>query len=165
MAKKLKTIETNEEANEALKTIQRLGGQIAERITDFNEERWPHYERLGEENLPDQEEVARLEELLEGFMRECAKGDECRSITVPAGRLALRHSEEVGFLAAEEVVLERLKAAELYELIARNEKVNKQAVKARGLEPEQLAKLYIAIIEKDSFNYKLAEVEPLPPAA
>ncbi len=165
MAKKLKRIETNEEANEALKTIKRLGGQIAARIEEFNEKRWPHYERLGEENLPDQEEVARLEELLEGFMRECAKGDECRSITVPAGRLSLRHSGEVKFLAAEEVVLERLKAAELYELIARNEKVNKQSVRARGLEPEQLEKLYIVIIEKDSFSYKLAEVDPLPPAA
>lgn len=165
MAKKLKRIETDEEANEALKTIQQLGGQIAERVTAFNEERWPHYEQLGEENLPDQEEVARLEELLEAFMRECAKGDECRSITVPAGRLALRQSEEIKFLATEEIVLERLKAASLHELITRIEKVNKQAVKARGLEPEQLAKLLITTIEKDSFNYKLAEVEPLPPAA
>ncbi len=98
-------------------------------------------------------------------MRECAEGDECRSITVPAGRIALRHSEEVKFLAAEEVVLERLKAAALHELITRTEKVNKQTVKARGLKPEQLAKLYITIIEKDSFSYKLAEVDPLPPAA
>ncbi|MDA2916988.1 host-nuclease inhibitor Gam family protein [Nitrospinae bacterium AH_259_B05_G02_I21] len=165
MTKKLKTIKADEEANEALKVIKRLGGQIAARIEAFNEERWPHYEQLGEENLPDQEEVARLEELLESFMRECAKGDECRSITVPAGRLALRHSETVKFVAAEEIVLERLKAASLHELIARSEKVNKQAVKARGLEPEQLKKLYIAIIEEDSFHYKLAEVEPLPPAA
>ena len=165
MAKKLKRIKTDEEANEALKTIKRLGGQIAARIGEFNEERWPHYERLGEDNLPDQEEVARLEELLEGFMRECAKGDECRSITLPAGRIALRHSGTVKFLASEEVVLERLKAAELYELITRNEKVNKQTVKARGLEPEQLKKLYITIILEDSFHYKLAEVDPLPPAA
>lgn len=164
MAKR-KTIKTDEQANEALKAIKRLGGQIAVRIEEFNEERWPYYERLGEENLPDKEEVARLEELLEAFMRECAKGDECRSITVPAGRIALRHSEEVKFLAAEETVLERLKAAGLYELITKIEKVNKQAVKARGLEPEQLAKLYITTIEKDSFSYKLAETEPLPPAA
>ncbi len=64
MAKKLKTIKTDEEANEALKAIKRLGGQIAARIEEFNEERWPHYERLGEENLPDEEETARLEELL-----------------------------------------------------------------------------------------------------
>lgn len=165
MAKKLKTIKTNEEANEALKAIKRIGGQIAARIEEFNEARWPHYERLSGDNLPDQEEVARLEELLEAFIRERAKGDQCRSITVPAGRLALRHSETVGFLAAEEIVLECLKAASLPELITRTEKVNKQAVKARGLKPEQLKKLYIAIIPEDSFNYSLAEVEPLPPAA
>ncbi len=64
MAKKLKTIKTDEDANEALKAINRLGGQIAARIEEFHEERWPHYERLGEENLPDEEETARLEELL-----------------------------------------------------------------------------------------------------
>lgn len=165
MTRKPKKIKTDEEANEALKTIKRLGGQIAARIEEFNEERWPHYERLGEENLPDEKEIERLEELLEAFMGASARLGAGRSITVPAGRLALRATESVKFMASEEVVIERLKEAGLLELVTRTEKVNKQLVRARGLEPDQLAKLYISIIPEDSFHYKLAEVEPLPPAA